>query len=449
MKKIEVAILDSRISDLYRADLLHFKFVSEIHNIYNLHGTLCYLIIKQTSNRLLMSNYEILTENQCGKVDNLELALKWCVEKKISLANLSFGSNHFLDRQQIKKVVNHYVNKGMILVVATSNDFFSCSPAKFSSVIGVAQNHLKYQDEALLSHIGVDVLAPSKHKIDIFGTQIETEMCNSYAAPYICSIVGTLFQKHGILTIKQTKRILLQDDFHEPYVPDWISRAYIYGKRPASKAQFYFEEVQSPSQADTIILCEGAEVRANDFIGKHCVNLTEDEISGFDDDFFFWSSQNRIQQVEKANPAEHDFDIPVISLTIPELEDSLELLFQLKNLFAKEHYNAYAASSEKNCVLYDIEFLPVLENKDNSQIKHFLYWETYCNQSDILLICNHKSIAEKCLVADIDIIIKKESANYNVDIIENEQQHRIGLKNLCLNENVVEELFRQLLSLLQ
>lgn len=109
-------------------------------------------------------------------------------DKKIHLANLSFGSNHFLDSPQIKKVVNYYVNKGMILVVATSNDFFSSYPAKFSSVIGVAQNHLRYQDEALLSHIGVDILAPSKHKINVFETQIETEMCNSYAAPYICSI---------------------------------------------------------------------------------------------------------------------------------------------------------------------------------------------------------------------------------------------------------------------
>ena len=88
--------------------------------------------------------------------------------------------------------------------------------------------------------------------------------------------------------------------------------------------------------------------------------------------YFFWTSQNRTHQIEKANPAEHDFDIPVISLTIPELEDSLELLFQLKNLFAKERYNAYVASSEKSCVLYDIEFLPVLENRRYCENQIFL-----------------------------------------------------------------------------
>ena len=449
MKKIEVAVLDSKINDLYTAELFYSKFTSEAHDMYDLHGTLCYLIIKQTSNRLIVSNYEILTENERGKVEDLELALKWCADKKIHLANLSFGSNHFLDSPQIKKVVNYYVNKGMIIVVATSNDFFSSYPAKFSSVIGVAQNHLRYQDEALLSHIGVDILAPSKHKINVFETQIETEMCNSYAAPYICSMVGTLFQKHGILTIKQTKKMLLQNEFHEPYVPDWISNAYIYGKRPTSKAKFYFQEVSDPSQADTIIVCEGAKVGTNDFIGKHCVNLTEERINSFDDNYFFWTSQNRTHQIEKANPAEHDFDIPVISLTIPELEDSLELLFQLKNLFAKERYNAYVASSEKSCVLYDIEFLPVLENRDTPQIKYFLYWETYYNQSDILLISNYKEVTEKYIPTDIDIIIKKESSGYDIEITENDQHHKSTLKKICLDQTAIKEIYQQLLLLLQ
>ena len=84
MKKIEVAVLDSKISDLYTAELFHSKFASETHDMFNLHGTLCYLIIKQTSNGLVMSNYEILTENERGKVENLEFAMKWCDEKGIN-----------------------------------------------------------------------------------------------------------------------------------------------------------------------------------------------------------------------------------------------------------------------------------------------------------------------------------------------------------------------------
>lgn len=449
MKKIEVAVLDSKISDLYTAELFHSKFASETHDMFNLHGTLCYLIIKQTSNGLVMSNYEILTENERGKVENLELALKWCVDKGIYLANLSFGSNHFLDNQQIKSVVNCYANKGMILVVATSNDVFSSYPAKFSSVIGVAQNHIRYQDEDLRSHIGVDILAPSEHKINVFGTQIETEKCNSYAAPYICSMVGKLFQKYGILTIKQTKKILLQDDFHEPYMPDWISKAYIYGKRPTTKAPFYFQEVSDPSQADTIVLCEGAEVGANALVGKHCVNLTEEKIDSFDNNYFFWSSQNRVQQIQKANPTEHDFDIPIISLTIPESEDNWDVLFQLKSLFVKEHYNAYVTSWEKSSVLYDIEFLPPLKNKDSVQIRHFLYWETYYNQSDVLLISNYKEITKKYISTDIDIIIKRESYGYDIEIVENDQHHKSILKNICLDQTVIKKIYQQLLLLLQ
>ena len=128
---------------------------------------------------------------------------------------------------------------------------------------------------------------------------------------------------------------------------------------------------------------------------------------------------------------------------------SLELLFQLKNLFAKERYNAYVASSEKSCVLYDIEFLPVLENRDTAQIKHFLYWETYYNQSDILLISNYKEVTEKYIPTDIDIIIKKESSGYDIEITENDQHHKSTLKKICLDQTAIKEIYQQLLLLLQ
>ena len=128
---------------------------------------------------------------------------------------------------------------------------------------------------------------------------------------------------------------------------------------------------------------------------------------------------------------------------------SLELLLQLKNLFAKERYNAYVASSEKSCVLYDIEFLPVLENRDTAQIKHFLYWETYYNQSDILLISNYKEVTEKYIPTDIDIIIKKESSGYDIEITENDQHHKSTLKKICLDQTAIKEIYQQLLLLLQ
>ena len=128
---------------------------------------------------------------------------------------------------------------------------------------------------------------------------------------------------------------------------------------------------------------------------------------------------------------------------------SLELLFQLKNLFAKERYNAYVASSEKSCVLYDIEFLPVLENRDTPQIKYFLYWETYYNQSDILLISNYKEVTEKYIPTDIDIIIKKESSSYDIEITENDQHHKSTLKKICLDQTAIKEIYQQLLLLLQ
>ena len=96
-----------------------------------------------------------------------------------------------------------------------------------------------------------------------------------------------------------------------------------------------------------------------------------------------------------------------------------------------------------------IEFLPPLKNKDSVQIRHFLYWETYYNQSDVLLISNYKEITKKYISTDIDIIIKRESYGYDIEIVENDQHHKSILKNICLDQTVIKKIYQQLLLLLQ
>lgn len=70
------------------------------------YGTNCAAIIKKYTNDAILSSVKILNnDSHKGMKEQLILALKWCADNGINIANLSFGTIDFRDFIEIRDVV--------------------------------------------------------------------------------------------------------------------------------------------------------------------------------------------------------------------------------------------------------------------------------------------------------------------------------------------------------
>jgi len=234
---------------------------------------------------------------------------------------------------------------------------------------------------------GVDFAAPSEHKIWFGGNDITLQKSNSYAAPYVTAMAGRLMMEQSwINNVWQIKKHLYQKFRGKcvQYIPDWIEKGWIAGKVLKSKEEVYFE-VAAKEEADTVILYDKNEF--NEYREKHIVYLGNEIAEQPDTQCFFWSRRNRKEQILCSRIKKENINIPVILLKSGKEQDQIWWLTELRKSFEAEGYNAYTISTEQESVLYDLEYIPfAVDENISNKIGDFLYWQTYYNQSD-LIIC--------------------------------------------------------------
>lgn len=181
-----------------------------------------------------------------------------------------------------------------------------------------------------------------------------------------------------------------------------------------SKAEVYFE-VAAKEEADTVILYDKNEF--NEYREKHIVYLGNEIAEQPDTQCFFWSRRNRKEQILCSRIKKESINIPVILIKSDKEQDQIWWLTELRKCFEAEGYNAYAISTEQESVLYDLEYIPFAVDEDiSNKIGDFLYWQTYYNQSD-LIICG---IQEKESIGVSRYICKNrkwEEADRNTNLL--------------------------------
>ena len=414
MNKLKIAVLDNGADEKILAlcglpDIIQQNKgnISDEEDLF-LHGTNCAMIIGLNCADAELYSYKLLDNTGKGNVDDLKSAFDWCLMNNIRLVNLSFGTTHFKDKGIIRQLVNQYANKGLIIIAATANSGYTAFPASFSNVIGVKAKDTFNIDAEGLRDKGVDFAAPSEHKIWFGGNDITLQKSNSYAAPYVTAMAGRLMMEQSwINNVWQIKKHLYQKFRGKcvQYIPDWIEKGWIAGKVLKSKAEVYFE-VAAKEEADTVILYDKNEF--NEYREKHIVYLGNEIAEQPDTQCFFWSRRNRKEQILCSRIKKENINIPVILLKSGKEQDQIWWLTELRKSFEAEGYNAYAISTEQESVLYDLEYIPfAVDENISNKIGDFLYWQTYYNQSD-LIICG---IQEKeSIGVEADIFVRIESS---------------------------------------
>ena len=194
MDHIDVGILDNGVNQTSIKNGLIFDVIIQDGSIYKKednecerekynHGSICAQVLESYSNNLRISSIKVLNKDGKGLVSDLNTAFDWCINKKIKIINLSLGTCNFNDKKDLRSAINHYANKGLIIISASANNGLCTYPASFANAISVCSGDVFSVNKQLQILKGIDFTAPSDHVITIEGVSFRLGKSNSYAAP--------------------------------------------------------------------------------------------------------------------------------------------------------------------------------------------------------------------------------------------------------------------------
>ena len=467
MKKIEIAVIDSGVEkDLLRNSIKNdividkdgLSYANSNSSTYSWHGTNCALIIEKYCKYVDISSVCILGGKGTGMVSKLEPALEVCLQNDIRVVYLSFGSTHYNDKAEIRNVINHYANKNMIIVAASSNDGYKTFPASFTNVIGVVAGDTYCTESDLQVHKGIDFTAFSEHNIKNKSNFVRLGRNNSYAAPFVTAFIGNLMQKKNCRNICEVREHLFCEGYRpENFIcyPDWIEFAWVSTECRRSIVPFYFKERKGNyktnlSHIDTLVLKNRKELAKFIYSGKHIVYLGEGRVKQSVHGIHFWSKESRIMQIKKSAVRPVDINIPIIICKIDKWQDEMLWLFKLRKYFGDDGYNIYPISETIESVLYDMEYIPkqLLRKKNMDQIHNFLYWQTYFNQSDAVLFMLKSQDYIKIGNNDVDLLIDITGKEEITVKIYFDKQEKISYRMVEKETNVVYKVYLKIVEFL-
>lgn len=101
------------------------------------HGSICGEIFRSVSPHAYLISLKIIQPNQRTNVNNLYIALKWCIDNDIKIVSVSLGTTNLFMTELIEKVCKEADQKGIIIVGALNNNHRFTVPASLKTVVGV------------------------------------------------------------------------------------------------------------------------------------------------------------------------------------------------------------------------------------------------------------------------------------------------------------------------
>lgn len=439
-------LVDSTIVDVEKVVLLDDKMIicNESVNPLSMdnlsHGTLCAKILKKYDLNVALICIQVLEADNSGSVEKLEKALNWCFHEGIYIVNLSLGTVNPFNRPRLLSIVNYYANRGMIIIAATSNKGYLTYPASFSNVIGVASNEVMEYRQLDSSSLGIDIQGSAEHKIKVRDKVITTPKSNSFATPYVSTIVSKIVEDIEDKKISVIKNELYNREYCTfPMAscnePDWISSAYIVGSSVVGSDMYYFS-MTDLKDADTIIVDSKKMLEEYKVYKKHMVYLGHEMVVSPNPMRFFWCKQNKIRQIVNTNTTKSKIEIPIVILEQPYKLNHFEILNILKNIFRNDGYNLCTISTKIYSVLYDIEYIPEELLVQKTKIYSFVYWKTYFQKSNIVVLSTDDAKKLTDIFKDMDVLIKVEiiKGYVQVFIVYEHHTQEITYNQYCSRE---------------
>ena len=221
---VKVAVIDSGIDNDHPAIAGrvrgYISFTEDVHRQLQSsvaphtdafgHGTACADIIRRIAPDVELYSVKVLGARLSGKGTAFLAGLRWAIENKMDVINLSLGTTKPDYHTPFYELADSAYFRGTILVTAANNMPVVSYPSLFASVLSVACHEGQDPYEFYYNPTPpVEVLAPG---VDIdaawLGGATMTVSGNSFSAPHITGLVAKILAKHPGLKTFQIKAIL-------------------------------------------------------------------------------------------------------------------------------------------------------------------------------------------------------------------------------------------------
>lgn len=174
------------------------------------HGTACAGIIHSLAPQAELHSLRVIGRDASGTLDQLIFGLRWAIEQKMDIINLSLGTVQKRQISTMQELIDRAYYNGQIVVAAANNHRQVCYPAYFASLVAVDNQafddpeafHYRLGEPIELVAHGIYVKAPSP------GGGYRWFTGTSFACPHISGLTARLRSEMPGLTPFQLKSLL-------------------------------------------------------------------------------------------------------------------------------------------------------------------------------------------------------------------------------------------------
>ena len=174
------------------------------------HGTACAGIIRRTAPECELYSVRVLGERFSGTGDVLLAGLRWAVEQRFDVINLSLSTTRVRFAEELHALADHAYFNRSVIVASAHNTPVESYPWRFASVISVGS----HQEDDLDLHLynpdpPVEFFAPGQNvEVAWLGGGAIRTTGNSFATPYVAGLCARLLSTHPRMTSFQLKSAL-------------------------------------------------------------------------------------------------------------------------------------------------------------------------------------------------------------------------------------------------
>ncbi|MCX4744429.1 S8 family serine peptidase [Kitasatospora sp. NBC_01287] len=174
------------------------------------HGTACAGIIRRTAPDCELYSVRVLGERFSGTGDVLLAGLRWAVEQRFDVINLSLSTTRPQFTDALRAIADEAAFTRSVIVASAHNTPVESYPWRFSSVISVG-SHQEEDPELYLYNPSppVEFFAQGQNvTVPWLGGATIRTTGNSFATPYITGLCARVLAKHPSLTTFRLKSVL-------------------------------------------------------------------------------------------------------------------------------------------------------------------------------------------------------------------------------------------------
>ena len=174
------------------------------------HGTACAGIIRRVAPNCELHSVRVLGERFSGTGEFLLAGLRWAVEQRFDIINLSLSTTRARFTDTLHRLADDAYFDGTAIIASAHNTAVESYPWRFSSVISVASHQERAQDLLLYNpQPPVEFFAPGQNITVAWtgGTSIRSSG-NSFATPFVAGLCARILAEHPELAVFQLKNIL-------------------------------------------------------------------------------------------------------------------------------------------------------------------------------------------------------------------------------------------------